>query len=290
MTETRTIASVTGGLTPGAPWLLPGGVWALPVATPIEPPGVFTELAAAVTEGSARVGELPEPEVETLLVETRVPKVLALAGTLLSGGRQDRAVRETALFETPGAHRLPVRCVEQGRWAESSQPHRPRAASVPMQVRRALRDGEQGDVWREVEMHLSRRGVASHSRSLAHDDRFGREAGAESFAQPPDGTTGVVFFGPTGVVAAEWIADARIARILWDRWLGGMADFEVPRTPNQRPLAEALDDLQAVELAAPASGFGVHRYGIPPSHPRFAGEVILSMSQRSLCLSVSAKS
>ncbi len=139
-----------------------GGLTLFPVWTDGAPSsgGYLTGRAAAV-DAAERAGS---PVVEELIVTNRGNRpALLLAGELLEGGWQTRALAATTLL-APGRPTVqPVVCVEQGRW-HGSTVHQRRARRAPVGVMRAVES--QHEVWDLVRGYAAVAG-SSPTESLA---------------------------------------------------------------------------------------------------------------------------
>jgi hypothetical protein len=91
------------------------------------------------------------PAVDQLVVTNRGDRpVLLLAGELLEGGLQHRALIATTLLAPNRPTVLPVVCVEQGRWhGEGTYRRRSRRAPLSLLPHLERADGQQ-EVWRRV--------------------------------------------------------------------------------------------------------------------------------------------
>ena len=122
--------------------------------------------AAAPVEVAERAGCTA---VDQLVVTNRAERpVLLLAGELLEGGRQHRALAATTLLAPQRPTVLPVVCVEQGRW-HGDDVHRRRARRVPFAVLPRL--DSQAEVWRRVTRYDD---VAGPSATDSLTDRLDR--------------------------------------------------------------------------------------------------------------------
>jgi len=115
------------------------------------------------------------PAVDQLVVTNRGDRpVLLLAGELLEGGMQHRALTATTMLAPSRPTVLPVVCVEQGRW-HGDGAHRRRSRRAPLSLLPHLERADgQHEVWRRV-------------------SRFGAVAGpsaTESLLDPLDATDG----------------------------------------------------------------------------------------------------
>ncbi len=100
--------------------------------------------------------------VEELRVHNRDERPLYLVGgELVLGGKQDRMVKSDVVLEPGERRKVPVFCVEQGRWNGQSLAFEPGLAVAHPDLRRAAFFSEQGAVWGEVERKSQVSGVSS---------------------------------------------------------------------------------------------------------------------------------
>jgi hypothetical protein len=206
----------------------------------------------SVQEGTARdgalglkigeTGQVPELEVENRGGES----CLLPAHLVLSGGWQTRAVERSVIVPTGGVARVPVKCVEAGRWAPRDERTaksfevadrtgvRTRWSTSRSMAEQLARNGrfaaEQSAVWQQVDEELTRSPIASRTRSYeAYLQGVKRRLVVEAkraAVRPPAAANGVAIF-PRG---------------------GG---FWIEAYPTPEALAEHADDLLA-DLFDPA--------------------------------------
>lgn len=105
--------------------------------------------------------------------------VLLLQGDYMIGGSQNRMVARSIFLHKHFKGRIPVRCVEMGRWDGSHRPFESSERSAPTSVRYAARD--QGEVWNNVSIMSSAVDVQSKTDNL--DDIYqGRKKTIEEYA------------------------------------------------------------------------------------------------------------
>lgn len=153
---------------------------------PLLLPGAFDPyyliLDEAIESGNIRVTEVDEgghvPEL--LLINNGTMPVLIVEGEELVGAKQNRIVNASFLVPARGEFKLPVSCVEQGRWSYDSpefssekrmahaslrRSHRP---AVAMSLRLTSNyEGDQRGVWDEVEEKSARMRVDSPTSAAA---------------------------------------------------------------------------------------------------------------------------
>ena len=153
------------------------------------------------------------PAVDQLVVTNRGDRpVLLLAGELLEGGMQHRALTATTLLAPGTPTVLPVLCVEQGRW-HGGEAHRRRSRRAPLSLLPHLERADgQHEVWRRV----SRFGaVAGPSATESLLDRLDAVTTLTSGLRPLPGQRGLLvgiagrpawleLFGSTRALAEHW--------------------------------------------------------------------------------------
>lgn len=253
----------------------------------------------AIDTGEAAAGlvvdELVEPSVNALRVRNPGDKpVLIVEGEHFLGGKQNRAINVTVLVPSQQDLKIPVSCLEQGRWGRR-RPVRRDVAYSPTNVRAAKeagvaasmrrsgsREGNQGAVWHEVSQMLNRAdvrsatGAAAEMHRAAHHSRPSRAASIEKLVAlgPLSGQCGIVvshgrwvtamdLFGAPNLLAAHWGALVR-------------SHFLEPAVPRGNPSATAVLAVVrrfawARAQEAPAVGLGVeHRV----ANDRFTGHAL----------------
>ncbi len=151
--------------------------------------GELSDGSVAVTEVDA-AGHVPE----LLVTNSASRPVLFLEGEVLVGLKQDRTLNVTVLVPAHSKMHLPVACVEQGRWGQtttvagrgdfslppSARYHKSESTQRSARTTGAFR-ADQGAVWDSVDMELRERGI--HSASSAFRDVA---------AAPPDTRFGLI--------------------------------------------------------------------------------------------------
>jgi len=230
-----------------------------PLFTDVEPVVDYRLSDDAITAEALVVTEVSEQgSVPELLVDNRGDKpVLFLEGEMLVGAKQDRVLNTSLLVAAGIKMKVPVSCVERGRWARrslrfGSSPRSPSPSlrrslkkSVSSSLRRMQRHtSDQGAVWRTVEeIHRSHR-VTSQTRALS-DAYEQTELRAEDFRQRlryEPGSRGLVAALGGRVVMLELYDRAETCARMWDRLLSGLV-LEALSTP----LAENPVEAEAVE-------------------------------------------
>ena len=164
-------------------------------------------LSDAIEAGAASVEEVDEAgSVPFLAVANKAAiPVLVPEGEILIGAKQNRTVNLTVLVAAGATFKLPVSCVEQGRWSYTSRRFKPAAFAHPKlrnlkmkaaQESRALGyapQSDQGAVWEEVEDHLhAMEAPASPTRSWTdgYEAAEGRLEDYRKAIELPEGACG----------------------------------------------------------------------------------------------------
>ena len=189
----------------------------------------------AITTGEAsrlEVDELDEPSVQELRVRNPGDKpVLVVEGEHFLGNKQNRSVNVTVLVPSLGNLKIPVSCLERGRWGrpqtsrrdEAFTAARVRAEKNEGVSRSGSREGDQDAVWGEVDAMLSRESVQSPTAAAAdvkrasHRRKPSRDTAVRELVDrgPLPGQCGIVvvhgswvtsmdLFGAPHLLAAHW--------------------------------------------------------------------------------------
>jgi hypothetical protein len=212
--------------------------------------------------------------------------VLVLDGEQLIGAKQNRTMGRSMILPAGKETRIPVSCMERGRWRYDSPDFRPSPQNSPTSVRRKARDLEAGharrgfapeqsilasaqfEVWKSIADFSAKLGA--HSPTDALDEVFASK-GTEistwlaSFHHEP-GQLGLLAFLGDQPLGMDVIGAAKLYARLHDRLLRGyVLDAMVVDPPTREPSTERAGTyLQAVNAAhrvqAPTAGDG--RYAV----------------------------
>jgi len=235
--------------------LLDGGATEFPVLDLLdEALGKKTVTITETSEG----GEVPFLKLEN----TGAHPVLILDGEELVGGKQNRIVNTTILVLAGSSIKIPVSCMEAGRWQRQQQDFdsgkaifraKSRAvqkASVTLSLRaEGSFRSDQGAVWNEVSESLHE----LRAPSPTSDFRAGREKVAhriEEFVEairPVDRQVGAIFMAPAGILGGELLATPELFANAVERIVRSFA-FEVLASPDldDVPLDKAQDWWQKI--------------------------------------------
>ncbi len=130
-----------------------GGLTVIPIVhqKAVDPGQDVTTLAEAQKAGTVEIRELPDSQVNSLLVINKGDKpLLLLAGDLLIGGKQDRIVAKDTLVPPGKAMQVEAFCVEHGRWSGKSGEFEYSGGVVPQSVKAGAARSDQQEVWDRV--------------------------------------------------------------------------------------------------------------------------------------------
>lgn len=266
------------------------GVSFFPVYVPQASPVIATGAGGGVT-----ISERPDAEVPTVLVNNASGVLMLLpAGTVVTGGRQNRTLNVSVLVPANTTLEVPVSCVEAGRWSgdavfdrsamfASRRVRRAMQRSFSQNLRQGRRNADQGVVWDTVNHELDRMSVVSSTRDFAAmdsalDARTGVATAVEELVAkgPLPGQVGVVVCHGSRVVSAELFATADMLACHWEA-LVRSAMLEAVDRPRSKPSAtKALAFLRSFAKAkaviTPGAGVGREHH---VDSSRIAGQALV---------------
>lgn len=202
--------------------------------TPVE----YTLSDEVIGAGVVAVEEVSEAgSVPDLLVENKGEvRVLFLEGEELVGAKQNRVLNTSVLIAAHSKMRIPVSCVEQGRWGYRSRKFGSSGSHSSSKLRYFLKSSvsksllarrghrsDQGKVWQEVARQQSALGTSSRTSAMADTFRAYGEDVAEfrERLQYLDGACGLAVAIGKRVVAVDLFDKATTCRKVWQRLLSG---------------------------------------------------------------------
>jgi hypothetical protein len=228
---------------------------------------------SVVVEETNEAGSVPD-----LLVENRGPRrVLFLEGEALIGAKQNRILNTSVLVPAETKLKIPVSCVEQGRWGYRSRQFASGGMHSPSKLRRALKASvtasakakrgylsDQGAVWQEVAaLHEAH---CTASPTAAMDDTYAgyqnELAEFRDHLKYPERAAGVAVCVGENVVALDVFDRPSTLEHVWDRLLSGyILDALVATESAEQPDAKSVEELLATSRAlqweqTPAVGEG----------------------------------
>ena len=237
----------------------------------------------AITTGEAsrlEVDELDEPSVQALRVRNPGDKpVLVVEGEHFLGNKQNRSVNVTVLVPSLGNLKIPVSCLERGRWGRPQASRRDdafTAARVRAQKNEGIsrsgsREGDQDAVWGEVDAMLSRESVQSPTAAAAdvkrasHRRKPSRDAAVRDLVDrgPLPGQCGIVVVHGSWVTSMDLFGAPHLLAAHWGALIRSHL-LESPAAKGNPSATRVLDIVRRFAFAparqAPGVGLGVeHR-------------------------------
>ena len=249
-----------------------------------------------VSEG----GSVPEVHVRS----TCQKPVLLLEGEQLIGAKQNRIVNITILLPAKSTTRIPVSCVEAGRWRYASEEFEPGPLSHPKLRARTSHDvthclrasgtphADQGAVWEEVDEALSVAGAVSHTAALA-DAIEHRKASLDDYlarARYPKGARGILAAIDGQFVALDLFDKPQTCERVWDRLVRSYAFDALPTaTAKRRKVFRTAVARRLLEEIAAATPWRANAIG-EGEHWRFETEGLVgsALVARRTCVHLAA--
>ena len=199
----------------------------------------YTLAADAIAAGVLTVTEVSEggsvPQLAVVNDATKM--VLFLDGEELVGAKQNRILNTSVLVTPKSRTKIPVSCVEQGRWRYASPDFQPGGHSPSGLRARKSRDvgrnlratgqamSDQGAVWDEVAANQA--SLGSHSPTMAmHDAIDQRRESLDGYLKSlpyPQGARGVCVCINGGFVALDLFDRPETLERVWPRLMTGYA-------------------------------------------------------------------
>ncbi len=193
----------------------------------------------ALAENELSVEEVSETgSVPDLLVDNRSGRrVLFIEGEELVGAKQNRILNASLLVPAHSKMKIPVSCVEQGRWGYKTKFFGSSGSHSPSKLRHAMKASvthslkakqghrcDQGAVWNEVgELHSAMQvKSATGAMSDAFDAYEDRLAEFRKQLQYVEGASGMAVTVAGKVVGYDLFDKPATCRKVWDRLLSGL--------------------------------------------------------------------
>ena len=191
--------------------------------------------------GDALVTEVGEGIVPEVLVRNQGRRpLLLLDGEELIGAKQNRVVNSTIVVKPGCERRVPVSCIEAGRWSARTAAFRSEGRFVPSSVNTSKRrrvanslrtgrgyDADQGAVWADVATTMAFCGVASDTSALSEaiDVEYTRSRPTIDRVAPCEDEVGVAVFRGGALIGIEIVSHPRTwatvrAGVLASLWSG----------------------------------------------------------------------
>jgi len=241
---------------------------------PVELP--YRLVSDAVSAGELHVKEIGEEGSvpDLLVVNEGEESVLVLDGEQFIGAKQNRMASRTLLLPGHGTTKIPVSCIERGRWGQRDRSFGPSPQHSPARARKTVRDLEsslvgegleagadtlrraQGMVWGEVDAYSEELRVSSSTSAL---DEISEGAGSKvdewigSFP-PREDQVGLLVFLDGRPLGLDVIGGRTLYARLHERLLRGYALDALGARARRRTLEERPEGRGDGEVAAGETG------------------------------------
>jgi hypothetical protein len=257
----------------------------VPLSAPAEGPALAT-LARALRRGDAELTEVGDSgRVPDVLVKNKGDApLLLLDGEEILGAKQNRVFNTSILVAAKSELKVPVSCVEAGRWHKRSHGFGTAERVLPASMRkskservtRSLRnsgcaDADQQAVWREVAAYSEARAVPSPTSALAdvyEADASHKERYRKAMPAPRAGQTGMAVWVRGRLAALDVLGRPEAFEEAYERLLHAAIAEALLATeeaaagdPTGKPStgAEARDELRELLGALGAGVASEHR-------------------------------
>jgi hypothetical protein len=209
-----------------------------PLFAGVESPVEYLLSDEGIGSGSVTVEEVSEGgSVPNLMVENKGDiRILFIEGEELVGAKQNRVLNTSVLIAAKSKVKIPVSCVEAGRWAYKSR-HFDSSGShssskmrmcLKMSVTNSLRlsgshMSDQGKVWAEVARQQKSLGTSSATRAMSDTFENYKERVTEfqDKLKYVDGASGVAVAIGKKIVAVDMFDKPSTCQKVWNRLLSG---------------------------------------------------------------------
>lgn len=266
------------------------GISLFPIYLAQRAPSIATGDLAGVS-----ITEREDAEVPTVVITNDSGRwVLVPAGTVVTGGHQNRTLNVSVLVSANSTTEVPVSCVEAGRWGghgefggrsmvASRRVRRTVQTTFIDNLRRGERGADQGAVWAAVSDELQRMSVFSHSsnygeiESVFDTDQHLAAVVDELVGKGPlPGQVGVVVCHGSRVVSADLFANPDMLACHWEA-LVRSAMLEATDRPRSAPSATKVlkflrSFAKAKAVVTPGAGAGREHH---VTSDRVAGQALV---------------
>lgn len=178
-------------------------------------------------------------------------RILLLEGEELAGARQNRVINASILLPTKHSCRIPVSCVEEGRWSGTTDRFRASGISSSPRIRSSLRnsvtrslhsknrhESDQSNIWHEIRSSFRTIGTTSATLAMSDANRtFQIEFEDLLQAVPyPDGANGIAVGLGGRVTSIDLFDKWQTCRNVWNSLLSAYVIDATQRVRMTDPL------------------------------------------------------
>jgi hypothetical protein len=212
----------------------------------------------AMAAGTLTIQEVSEEgSVGNLLAENIGDQpVFILEGEEVKGAKQNRVLASSLLVAGGSRIRIPVCCVQRGRWGYSSSRQFSSGSCCPSTIRRILKQGDgttpgrygrQEAVWQEIRRKHRATATCSEGENMSDTLEVHREA-VENLRRKlryPEGASGIAVTIGGKIIGIDLFDQPLTLAKLWDRLLEGIAldaleSCDTERQPDENSVSVKL--------------------------------------------------
>ena len=217
--------------------------------------GGHKQLEYLLAAGAIEAGQLIVTEVdeggnvpELMVTSTTEMMIILLDGEELAGAKQNRILNTTVLLPARAKMKIPVSCVERGRWRYTSDEFKPsgcappqmrahKSASVSYSLRATGRaESDQGEVWDDVACMVEE--SSAHSPTMAMKDVAEQQRESlDNYLKAldyPIESRGVAVAVNGRFVALDLFDQPKTLERIWSRLISGYVMDAIIRMSNQK--------------------------------------------------------
>ena len=250
-----------------------GPLTVFPIQNGGEAPRDYILLSDAVEKGIAKVTETSEKgDVPVIVIENLGPEpILGVQGEEYVGAKQNRTLNVTVLVG-PGKTKIPVTCVEQGRWDRGAamfgvgeyeglglrlmKTEMSNISSRTLKEKLKKFAADQFKVWGHVEQESARHGVRSATGAMHafYESKHVRAplTGIADGIKLPEGARGAVIAMGGSTVAADLFESSWIFQRIWPRLLRSYA-LSALYAKGTPPSVEAAETFVSKPVSLPCN-------------------------------------
>lgn len=248
-----------------------GNLTIYPLTKRSAPRTAYVTLDEAMKRNWLTIREIGAGDVNVVELMNKGDKlVFLMTGEMLSGAKQDRMLSQDVLVPPKSAWlRVPVYCVEHGRWASTSGAFKSSELVVPNELRKQARVTEdQSEVWDAIATSQERLGIASvtgTARANYEDEVVKEEISAytekfRNFPQLDKNTIGVVVTAGSRIICVDIFANNALLDKFWHKLIRSYAmdalseRTSVVKKEEVHELLKVLANAQYVSIGTPGLG------------------------------------
>lgn len=220
----------------------------------------YVTLDQASDKGWLKIKEIGSGQVNAVEIKNIGGQpVFIMTGEMITGAKQDRMLNQDILLPAKsGWIRVPVFCVEHGRWVSVSSEFKSGELLVPNAVRSKAKIHEsQAEVWDEIAASQDMLGIASGTEAVRanYENKEIQEKVSDyvkKFEKIPNlskSTIGVVVTSGSNIICLDLFANNNLLKKLWKKLIKSYAMDAISGTTGSVEKSDIEDFLEAFDQA-----------------------------------------